>query len=99
MNFLVLNKTLQQKLINPLENMLLTCVFNGNPCTVDDFVWFYDAYYGSCFKFNTRIPKNSKIFSPGNVGGLEIEVLLSDQLNSTINGLHIFVNNVSILYT
>ena len=94
-NVLASNKSFQKKIVNPLENMLLTCVFNGNPCTVSDFIWFYDAYYGSCHKFNTKIPKNSKIYDPGHIGGLDISFLLGDQNSSVLtNGLHIFVTNV-----
>lgn len=94
MKFFVLNETLQKKIISPLENMLVLCIFNGNPCSLDDFVWFYDTYYGSCFKFNTKLTKNSKIYLPGLIGGLEIEILLGERDTSPANGLHIFVNNV-----
>lgn len=36
-----------------LEEMLLSCTYNMNSCTANDFEWYYDAYYGNCYKFNT----------------------------------------------
>ena len=89
---------MQKNIMNPLENLLITCVFNGFPCSEEDFVWFVDGYYGNCFKFNTKLKKNSKIFRPGIIAGLQVDVLLGNQKICEFPnnyGLHIFINNVS----
>ncbi len=97
-NFIVLNESIQKSIVNPLEKMLVSCIFNGFPCSLDDFEWFYDSFYSSCYKFNTKIFKNSKSVKSGPGGGLHLEILLGDQQNSTKiglgNGLHIFISNV-----
>lgn len=36
-----------------LKDMLLSCTYNLNRCTADDFDWFYDVFYGNCYKFNS----------------------------------------------
>lgn len=35
-----------------LEDMLLSCTYNLNPCTANDFEWYYDINFGNCYKFN-----------------------------------------------
>lgn len=42
------------------KDMLLSCTFNLKNCTENDFDWYYDLYYGNCFKFNSG--KNLNIF-------------------------------------
>lgn len=34
------------------QDMLLSCNYNMNPCTANDFEWYYDIYFGNCYKFN-----------------------------------------------
>ena len=36
-----------------IEEMLLSCYFNGEPCSAEDFEWFYTFDYGNCFAFNS----------------------------------------------
>ena len=38
-----------------MKDMMISCTYNFNPCTADDFVWYYDILYGNCFKFNGGI--------------------------------------------
>ncbi len=92
--FFTLNRTFLKSLINPLENKLVTCVFNGFKCSADDFIWYRDIWYGNCFKFNTNLLKNSKIFNSGDLSGLQVDLLLPDPQNSIGSGLHIIINNV-----
>jgi hypothetical protein len=36
-----------------LEDVLIGCKFNYQPCTLADFTWEFDNFYGNCFSFNT----------------------------------------------
>ena len=36
-----------------LNETLLSCIYNMEICTVDDFEWYYDIVYGNCYKFNS----------------------------------------------
>ena len=48
------------------------------PCSANDFEWYYDPYYGNCFRFNSG--KNAsgepqpELYAnqPGNSGGLKL---------------------------
>lgn len=40
-----------------IEDMLVSCIFNGNECTSDDFETFTDEFYNLCYVFNAD--KNS----------------------------------------
>lgn len=35
-----------------LDDMLLSCTYNMNDCTANDFEWYYDLIFGNCYKFN-----------------------------------------------
>lgn len=48
-----LSDLMKKSLGQDLKYSLLTCVFNLNQCTSDDFTWFYDANYGNCYSFNS----------------------------------------------
>lgn len=36
-----------------LKDMLLSCTFSLLPCSVNDFEWYYDMFYGNCYRFNS----------------------------------------------
>ena len=88
-----------------LDDMLVKCQFNKNPCSSADFEWYFDFHYGNCFKFNTGInssghsvPLKYSII-PGEENGLFLSFMLPDIANQlsygdTI-GLRIFVHNSS----
>lgn len=38
-----------------LNETLLSCSYNIEECTADDFEWYYDILYGNCYKFNSGI--------------------------------------------
>lgn len=45
-----------------MKDMLLSCVYNLNNCSADDFYWYFDMQFGNCYIFNSgiiRIFKNS----------------------------------------
>lgn len=35
-----------------LNETMLSCTFNLDDCTANQFEWFYDIIYGNCYKFN-----------------------------------------------
>jgi hypothetical protein len=35
-----------------LDQMILSCSFNSEKCTKDDFYYYFNYYYGSCYRFN-----------------------------------------------
>lgn len=39
----------------PLESMLMSCSYNGLPCTATNFTWFMSARYGLCYTFNAKL--------------------------------------------
>ena len=89
-----------------LEDMLLRCSYNGLSCSASDFEWFYDLWYGNCFKFNSG--KNSSLHDvplkesnkAGLLDGLQLELFIPDsaaKLNFEFNkGIHVLVHNHSI---
>ena len=90
-----------------LSEMLFLCKIGVSICNESDFEWFYDIFYGNCFKFNSG--KNMK--------GEEIELKVSDSINILENlqiglflpkinfensissniGLHIIISNQNFI--
>jgi acid-sensing ion channel 2 len=71
-----LNETEKRKLSHPLEETMYSCSFNTQPCHANDFIWYFEPYFGNCWIFNSghnqtdqRVPLNSNSF-PGVVFGL-----------------------------
>ncbi|CAF0735692.1 unnamed protein product [Brachionus calyciflorus] len=53
------NKSLIPKELNfNLESMMISCSFNGQTCTKDDFDNYRTFEYGNCFTFNVKNQKN-----------------------------------------
>ena len=44
---------IRKKIGHRLEDLLISCKFNGNACTFEDFSWKFDRYFGNCFIFNS----------------------------------------------
>ena len=83
-----LNETEKKKLSHSLEDMLGDCSFNDQPCSADDFTWYFDPYYGNCWMFNTGL-NQSELKSnslPGENYGLNVMMYVNYYENlSTIN--------------
>ena len=47
-----MNETEKRKLSHRLEDMMPSCSFNKQSCSVDDFQWTFDPWYGNCWLFN-----------------------------------------------
>jgi len=88
-----------------LDDMLVKCQFNKNPCDSNDFEWYFDFHYGNCFKFNTGINSSGQSVPlkystiPGEENGLFMSFMLPDIANqfsvADSIGLRIFVHNSS----
>lgn len=37
-----------------IDTMLISCLYNGQTCTADDFISFLSSTYGRCFTFNAK---------------------------------------------
>jgi len=67
-----------------IENMLISCYFNYQPCYSADFTYFYHSYYGNCYTFNSGVYSNGtkyriKTSSLSGAGyGLNLELYLGD---------------------
>jgi hypothetical protein len=94
-----LNKTEKKKLSHSLEDMMFTCYFNQQKCTVKDFNWYFDPYYGNCWIFNSGINETTgrkmSLLSnsfPGELYGLRMDFYVHFyeklyQINSYSGGL------------
>ena len=58
-----------------LNDMLMYCSYNWQPCTVQDFEYFFSSIYGSCYTFNRNIPAK-QVSVGGPDFGLSIELFL-----------------------
>ena len=62
-----------------IKDMLVSCYFNNKKCTINDFITFFDPYYGWCFSFNSNITVNKTFKTtslPGVLNGLSLELFL-----------------------
>jgi hypothetical protein len=96
---ILMNKTddFKKSMGHDLKDILIGCAFNYAPCSVDDFLWSYDSYYGNCYSFNsgfnsTGQPQPFKYSTlPGYSYGLELDLYVNynenlDFLNSILGG-------------
>ena len=100
----------RKKLSHSLEDILLNCSFNDQPCGSHDFTYKFDPYYGNCFEFNTGFDEFGNIVTlrqttlTGSTYGLHLEfyvnmhenLTLFNSLNSAL-GLLVRVGNSSYL--
>ena len=86
--------------------MLISCIFNYQYCYADDFIWYYDTFYGNCYSFNSGkyINGSSREIEEqvreGPNNGLLLELFVGQPTNisslSFVHGAHITVYNQSI---
>lgn len=64
-----------------IDSMLISCYFNGNPCSSSDFYWYYSYEYGNCYIFNHDSGDNSTlktVSQSGPTSGLQLELYAGD---------------------
>jgi hypothetical protein len=95
------------QLSHSFNDILLSCNFNNLPCTVADFVWYFDRNWGNCYAFNSGFNSTgnsvdllSSIRAGGNYG-LQMTLYSGyyENLSSTnrINGLIVKLANQSFI--
>ena len=70
-----------------LKDMLLSCYYRGKKCSLEDFYYYHDYYFGSCYRFNGGLRDKAqngshkhvptaikKISKPGWRNGLRMEL-------------------------
>ncbi len=43
----------KQSMGSSLDEFVISCRFNTQPCDMSLFSWYFDSYYGNCFRFNS----------------------------------------------
>lgn len=61
-----------------IEDMLISCYFNFQPCNQSDFTYFYHTYYGNCYTFNGNVNSTKSVNLNGQLYGLTLELYLGD---------------------
>jgi len=84
-----------------INDILISCYFNGQSCSGSDFSWFFDFNYGNCYTFNNNATNIKKISKAGPSYGLQLELFtgipgLQDLLASE-RGIYLAVTNNSAL--
>jgi hypothetical protein len=88
------SKASRQSLSHSLNDVLLNCRFNSQPCSASDFLWRWDPLYGNCFTFNAGFnssghsSKYKESVFPGAVFGLILNIYVgyNDKLNAFNTG-------------
>jgi hypothetical protein len=101
------NTTVRKSYGYQLENMLISCYFNYNPCNASSFTYFYDPSLGNCYTFNKGVFDNGTPYPiktvtiPGLAYGLTLELFLGNPSNETVfmynDGVIISIGNQSSL--
>ena len=94
-----------------LTDMLISCTYSGQACSASDFFWYYDFFYGNCYRFNggpavTSDQSNpdysytsepvKKAYKPGWRNGLRLELYSTTGMPySYKNGFRLIVHNQS----
>ena len=90
-----------------IEDMLVSCHFNYQPCTFNNFTYFYHQIYGNCYSFNSGTDANGhdtdilNIDMPGVKYGLILELFLGNPSVDTAyefdDGLIFSIDNQSFV--
>lgn len=70
-----------------LSDMLLSCSYAGYICNSNDFEWYFDVFFGNCYRFNSgkyANGSNAPIWlstKAGSINGLTIELFLYESNN------------------
>lgn len=68
-----------------IETMLISCFFNGEKCSAENFTWFISFEYGNCYAFNYHVDNNNNSTKPlktsqaGIGSGLTLELFVGSQ--------------------
>jgi hypothetical protein len=94
-----------------LENMLISCFYDQNPCSQADFYYQNDFNYGDCFSFNLGLINNAgyskttnsllkKSSFPSETNALQLELYVGSPENQAFTygaGIRVTVFNQSVI--
>jgi acid-sensing ion channel 5 len=96
----------RKKLGFQIDEMLLSCRYNGDKCSAVDFTWFQSYDYGNCYTFNSGKNSNGSKLSiktssvSGPNYGLQMELFTGDSTRDEkfvwSSGIYILIQNQSI---
>lgn len=102
--FANLNRDEKQKLGLTKEEMISDLKFNLVDYDIDKLAWYYDMYYGNCFKFNSGVDFNGNPIAieyatmPGLFNGLTMRLFVGNidrevlSLSDVSEGFQIFID-------
>ena len=67
-----LNESEKRKLSHSFENVMQKCLFNFKKCSMNDFEWIFDPWYGNCWQFNADETSMKYSSFPGENFGLKM---------------------------
>jgi len=96
--------TVKKSLVYSLNESLISCTINTNDCSVSDFVWYFDSFYGNCYSFNSGLNSQGNsvdlisISKAGNINGLRLKLFIGNNLNDMASfqellGYHVIIHN------
>lgn len=83
-----LEKQSQEKKFNVYDNgfflnqMLISCSYDSKPCSYNDFDYYHDYFYGSCFSFNNGRTNNAS----------DSEIIYQSDLKNTVFNRSLLLN-------
>ena len=85
--------------------MMLSCIYNNQPCLQTDFQYYHNYFYGSCYSFNVGYdfwnnPTQLRYSKQGGAEyGLQLELFVGDynyqQLYTYLSGIKVLIRNKS----
>lgn len=83
-----------------LEEMLMSCRYNGENCNKYDFKWFFSYDYGNCYTFNFNQSNLKYVGKNGVRNGLILELYIGnsslDEIGVIEKGIKVIVHNQSV---
>ena len=73
-----LNDTTKKQFAYGIEEILISCTFNTQPCTQNDFEWYFHPFYGTCYRFNNQLQPRI-VTSSGYIFGLRFELVAGNE--------------------
>ena len=99
----------EKKLLShDFEDILISCTFNSQTCSVSDFVWKFDKFFGNCFVFNSGFDSSGnpvelkKSYVAGSLFGLSLQFYVGFHEHLTLfnsinfNGAYVRIENSSV---
>jgi hypothetical protein len=99
----------KKSLGHDIDDILIACQFNSEPCDANDFVWKFDKFFGNCFVFNSGLNKTTNepvdyknTYVAGSLFGLNLQFYVNfyEEFNTlySINykGAYVRIENSSL---